>query len=124
VPRLEGGGRPGGVGVGVCLFAPELASAALPYLVLAICPISMLLMLLAMQGSRDGGQWESPGIADGLTREERHARLREQQAAQADRIRALEQDEQPAVRDAVARQAHESCRGPRRGSRPGCRSKA
>ncbi len=32
------------VGVGIYLVAPELA-AALPYLVLAICPISVILMI-------------------------------------------------------------------------------
>lgn len=36
------------VGMGVFVFAPGLAAAALPVLVLAICPLSMLLMMGAM----------------------------------------------------------------------------
>ncbi len=73
------------LGVGIYLVAPELASAALPYLVLAICPISMLLMM-AMNRGEDGQRRESRGIGNGLMPEEQHASL-------ADRIRALEHEE-------------------------------
>lgn len=49
----------GAVGVGVYLVAPGLAAAALPLLLLAACPLSMLLMMKGMQGGgarlRDGG---------------------------------------------------------------------
>lgn len=41
-----------GVGVGVWAFAPQAFGAALPLLVLAICPLSMLLM---MKGMRESG---------------------------------------------------------------------
>lgn len=81
------------LGVGIYLLATNLASAALPILVLAICPISMLLMMLAMNRGEDGRRRESRGIGNGLMPEEQHARLREQQATLADRIRALEQEE-------------------------------
>ncbi len=40
----------GAVGVGVLLFAPNLIGGALPLLVLAACPLSMLLMMKAMGG--------------------------------------------------------------------------
>ena len=35
-------------GVGIYVFAPRLAAAALPLLILAACPLSMLLMMRAM----------------------------------------------------------------------------
>lgn len=45
-------------GIGVWVFAPRVVSSALPFLILAVCPISMLLMMRAMQGgqgsTRDG----------------------------------------------------------------------
>lgn len=41
------------VAVGVLLFAPHLAASALPVLFIAICPISMLLMMRSMQGHSD-----------------------------------------------------------------------
>ncbi len=36
------------VGVGIYLVAPGVAAAAVPLLVLALCPLSMLLMMRAM----------------------------------------------------------------------------
>ncbi len=44
------------VGLAVFAVAPNLLGAALPLLVLAACPLSMLLMMRAMQG---GGRCES-----------------------------------------------------------------
>lgn len=44
------------VGLAVLAAAPNLLGAALPLLVLAACPLSMLLMIRAMQG---GGRCES-----------------------------------------------------------------
>ncbi len=38
----------GAVGVGIYLVAPGVAAAAVPLLVLAACPLSMLLMMRAM----------------------------------------------------------------------------
>ena len=90
----------GAAGVGLYLVASELAVAALPLLLLALCPLSMLLMMKGMQG----GKCETRGrrapqetdITD-LTREEQIARLRGQQADLTDRIETLEQGEpQPA----------------------------
>ncbi len=90
----------GAVGVGIYLFAPDLAVAALPVLVLAACPLSMLLMMWGMnrmQGNRCETQGRRvPEETDaGLTREERVARLQAQQAALADQVKALEQEEEP-----------------------------
>jgi hypothetical protein len=36
-------------GVAIYLFAPNLIAAALPILLLAVCPLSMLLMMLTMK---------------------------------------------------------------------------
>lgn len=41
------------VAVGLFVFAPDLAAAALPLLVLAICPLSMLLMMAVMNGGKN-----------------------------------------------------------------------
>ena len=50
------------VGVGLWALAPGVLSAALPLLVLAICPLSMVFMMKAMQGqqgpSTDNGKQE------------------------------------------------------------------
>lgn len=40
------------VGLGLWTLAPGLLSAALPLLVLAICPLSMLVMMKAMNGQQ------------------------------------------------------------------------
>ncbi len=84
----------GAVGVGIYLVAPNLVAAALPILLLAVCPLSMLLMMKGMQGSQYEAQ-ERQALQEetGLTREEQVARLRTRQATLADQIDALEQDE-------------------------------
>lgn len=51
-------------GIGLFLVAPNMAAAALPFLVLAACPLSMLLMMGAMGGMR-GGQCASEPQAVG-----------------------------------------------------------
>jgi hypothetical protein len=80
-------------GVGVYLVAPDLVLAALPILLLAVCPLSMLLMMWGMQQSQEQNQ-QTPQESDvGLTREERIAQLRAQQAALADRTGELEREE-------------------------------
>lgn len=43
------------VGLGVALVAPHALGAALPLLLLAACPLSMLLMMGAMGGMKMGG---------------------------------------------------------------------
>ncbi len=81
------------VGVGVYLFAPSLLAEAVPILLLAACPLSMLLMMWSMQQSQGQGQ-QTPQEPDaGLTREERITQLRAQQAALDDWIGELEREE-------------------------------
>jgi hypothetical protein len=74
-------------GAGISFLAPGLAVAILPFLVLAVCPLSMMLMMWSMRGN---GDRES-----GLTRKERLARLKEQQTALEEKIAALEKTEDP-----------------------------
>jgi hypothetical protein len=81
------------VGVGVYLFAPGLLAEAIPILLLAACPLSMLLKMWAMQHPQGQSQQTPQDTDAGLTREERIARLREQEAALADRIGELEHEE-------------------------------
>ena len=83
------------VGAGVYLFAPGLLAEAVPILLLAVCPLSMLLMMWGMQQSQGQQTHQEPDV--GLTSEERIARLRAQQAALAEQIGELERKEvQPA----------------------------
>lgn len=82
------------VGVGIYAVAPDLAVAALPFLVLAICPLSMLFMMKGMQGDGDeGDEPQSPEMDAGLTRDERLARLRTEQTNLAEQISALERED-------------------------------
>jgi hypothetical protein len=80
-------------GVAIYLIAPNLIAAALPILLLAACPLSMLLMMWAMQRTPGQGEQTNHETDAGLTREEQMARLRAQQAALADQIGELEQEE-------------------------------
>ena len=87
------------LGVGTYVVAPNLAAAAVPLLLLAICPLSMVLMMWGMQrgGGTEGRAPREVDEADaGLTREEHLARLRTEQADLAGRIGELEQDGPPA----------------------------
>jgi UPF0716 family protein affecting phage T7 exclusion len=79
------------VGVGIYLFAPGLLTEALPILLLAACPLSMVLMVWSMQHAQGQQTPHEPNV--GLTREERIAQLRRQQAALADQIEAVEREE-------------------------------
>jgi hypothetical protein len=79
------------MGVGVYLFAPGLLAEAVPLLLLAVCPLSMLLMMWAMQHTQGQQTPQEPDV--GLTREEWIARLRTQQAALDDRIGELDREE-------------------------------
>ncbi len=79
------------VGVGVYLFAPGLLAEAIPILLLAVCPLSMLFMMWSMQHAQ--GQQTAQDTDAGLTREEQIARLRTQQAGLAERIGELEHEE-------------------------------
>lgn len=57
-------------GLGLYAFAPELAAAALPLLIVAACPLSMLLMMRAM------GPMGSSRTTDGTDDADEVARLR------------------------------------------------
>jgi hypothetical protein len=61
------------LGIGVYVVNPALLAAAFPLLLIAVCPLSMLLMMRAM-----GGQQAVPNAADPV---ERAAQLRGQLAA-------------------------------------------
>lgn len=89
------------LGVGTYVVAPNLAAAALPLLLLAICPLSMVLMMWGMQRG-GGGEGRAPREADaGLTREEHLARLRTEEADLAGRIGELERDNAQRSRDGL-----------------------
>jgi hypothetical protein len=70
------------VGIGVYALAPGLVAEVLPILLLAACPLSMLLMVVGMREGQgnDSRQRVSQGAEADLTREEQMARLRAQQA--------------------------------------------
>lgn len=89
------------LGGGIYAVAPALAVAALPFLLLAICPLSMLLMMKGMQGNEGGEGRVSSETDAGLAREEELARLQAQQATLAEQIGALERytTRSPASRD-------------------------
>lgn len=69
------------VGVGIWVLAPQFIGAALPLLLLAVCPLSMLIMVFAMRKGMSSGECapqSAPAtIADatGMTRDERLAQL-------------------------------------------------
>lgn len=84
----------GAVGLGVFAFAPTLFAAALPILLLALCPLSMLLMMGNMQGMNDSRQNAAPSTpGKDLSRSEQVAKLKAQQTALADQLVALERDD-------------------------------
>lgn len=82
------------VGVGIFIFAPSLAAAALPFLVLAICPLSMIFMMGAMNnmgnGSQSGAACAMGGNQAPQSREEELAQLETQQRELASKIAQLE----------------------------------
>jgi|SRR5712691_2625202 len=61
------------VGLGIWIYAPQLVGAALPVLVVLICPLSMLVMAWTMRGSMS-----MPGTSHSPA--ERLAELERQQA--------------------------------------------
>ena len=83
----------GVAGVAIYLVAPRLVATALPLVLLAACPLSMVLMMWGMQRTPEHGRQTTQEPDVGLTGEERIARLREQQAVLADRLGELEQEE-------------------------------
>ncbi|MDQ3460901.1 MAG: DUF2933 domain-containing protein [Deinococcota bacterium] len=99
------------VGLGIYLFDPSLALATLPLLVVALCPLMMLVMMWGMKSMNDGqggiacstGAQPKKGDA-ALNREQRlgelqaeFQRLQAEQANLAEQITALEEAKEPAV---------------------------
>ena len=85
------------LGVGVWLWAPDLAAAALPLLLVVACPLSMLLM---MRGMQDGQCSSQPVTATRpapvtRTRSEQLAELQAQQQAIGRQIAELETEDPP-----------------------------
>ena len=66
----------GALGVGVVLFAPNLIAAALPLLIVAACPLSMMLMMKTM-----GGHGPNADARQGLAPAERAEHLRTELAS-------------------------------------------
>ena len=89
------------VGAGIFALAPDLALSALPILLLAICPLSMMLMMWGMQGN----EAEEHGAAQeaNLSRDQQIDRLRAQQATLTDQIADLEREEPQAARNGRVR---------------------
>jgi uncharacterized protein YlxW (UPF0749 family) len=91
------------VGIAIALLAPQLTLSALPLLLLATCPLSMLLMMVMMNRmDKDSMSASSPRSVNTastpLSRDEQLAQLREhlqqlqtQQEAIARQINTLEQ---------------------------------
>lgn len=52
------------LGVGIFLVAPGIAAAALPLLIVAVCPLSMMLMMRSMGGDQKSAAGAAPA-ADG-----------------------------------------------------------
>jgi hypothetical protein len=68
------------VGLGAWLVAPNLIAAVIPVLVTAVCPLSMLWMMKAMDGGHGSSRSSEAGIDDGVapSREVRIAELQAQ----------------------------------------------
>ena len=84
--------------MGFYALAPDLALAALPFLLIAICPLSMMFMMRGM-GNQDEGQ-QSPEEGDAEpARDEQLTRLRDERADLDSRIGALERGESRPARN-------------------------
>lgn len=86
------------VGVALFVYAPGFAYAALPFLVLAICPLSMIFMMKAMNGM-GGDSKSSEGCAmsgqkQPEGREGQLAQLKGEQQQLSSKIAALEAEEE------------------------------
>ncbi len=105
------------VGLAVWIVAPQLVLAALPLLLVAACPLSMLVMMGRMRGGQSAQANQPP--AAGRTRDEQVAELRSRllsaQAEQEVIARQIAEIESPATpvmseAEAVAREADERSR--------------
>ena len=93
------------VAAAVYFVAPAALAAALPLLVLAICPLSMILMMKMMNGDGGGqnrgeatGQPVAAPVDHAATAEELDAdlrRLRNRETAIAEQLEALRRDDRP-----------------------------
>jgi Protein of unknown function (DUF2933) len=98
------------VGVGIWIVAPQFAFAALPVLLVAVCPLSMLLMMRGMAGNRNAtAQMQGEQLPAGLTRDERLAELQSRMSSMQDeqetiarQIAEIESPEVPIVSEAEA----------------------
>jgi hypothetical protein len=105
------------VGLIVLVVAPQLIWAALPILLLAVCPLSMLFMMRGMAGKRNATtEMQEDQLPAELTRDERLAELQSRMASMQDeqeaiarQIAEIERSEVPIVSEAeaVAREASE-----------------
>lgn len=84
------------VGVGVYLLAPGAFAAALPLLIIAVCPLSMVVMM-AMMG-RGSGEARPPRDADPATEADVRAELAQLHARQEDLNARLASQGRKAVR--------------------------
>ena len=82
------------VGLGIWLVAPNLIAAAIPVLLIAVCPLSMLMMMKAMDGGHRSSQSSDAGIDDGVapSREVRIAELQAQREMLDSRISVLREE--------------------------------
>jgi uncharacterized membrane protein len=77
----------GVVGIGIWLVAPNLLLKSLPFLLLAACPLTMLVMALGMKRMMGGTHQDAPASHEGssqpaqVDRRERLAELEAKQAA-------------------------------------------
>lgn len=95
------------VGVGVYVFAPGAFAAALPLLVLAICPLSMVLMMGMMMGggSKGAGSETADSCSSGQSEEVEGSQVASLQARVAELERELGRDAagRPGVAGSTAR---------------------
>lgn len=80
------------LGLGIWFAAPNLLAAALPVLLLAVCPLSMMLMMRGMQGehgSQHGGADHGSRVAP--SRDVRLAELKAERQAIDEQIVDLEE---------------------------------
>lgn len=75
----------GGLGIAIYLVAPGLVAAAIPLLLVAACPLSMLLMMKAMSA-----QPKSSDVRPGRVGDDRVSRLHEELAELGRQQRRLE----------------------------------
>jgi hypothetical protein len=82
------------VGLGIWLVAPNLITAAIPILLIAVCPPSMLVMMKAMDGGHRSSRSSEAGIVDGVapSRDVRIAELQAQKELLDSRISLLREE--------------------------------